>query len=801
MVPLKDSEKLIPELDSTEIGQVKDWIKADTEYEQTYRDMQSRMEKEREALGRRWWERGGGEHGGLPRALNTRNRFDVRYPAARIRKEASNKKGKVERREGFRLPRKIDPKRAEIPEELVPIRLELDVEQHQKLRETFVWNLHDPIVTPELFAQLLVEDYKLGQASHTAVVKQIQDQISDYKAHSANYEGDDGACLRDHSTIPKQVGALRPEDAQWWRRWRKRLRTDLIEDDGSSKRRRLEDEEALYVDALHVNESEAREDLRILIKLDIVVGSTKLDDQFEWDLDNEDASPEAFAEVFTMELGIASEFKTAIAHAIREQIQTYQKSLFIAGHSADGSAIQDEDLKAVFLPPVTTANVSRPINEVAAFTPMLNYMSDGELDKYDKDSTRDYNKRKKRNPRGRRNVLPDREAIKTYRSPAIGFPPVDPSVLAQQAAVNAPTSRRAAAAAASLTIASLAASENQGSPTMGNSALPMSMTSTPNPHQQQQQIQAVPKEKKEKKPKYIYKPPAPPEHTLKARSRVPAPTPSTAIDIPKPKVEGKDEPEKEILQDGQHSNMVHGMWHCSNCGCPDDLAHGKRKGPLGDRTQCSACSKYWHRHKKPRPVDYILDRAAHGPDRPSGLLLKTPQRRRVNNNVREMSPRVKQDEDMESVHLTRVDNTVALSPVSSASSMSDPPTSNGKASRVNGGVHVPPEIELSPTPAHLAVSSPTGSGATRSGSSGPWNSKAPTWLQGAMTNLQARYPQDRFELIQKKASTDDNWRIKCLDCPGKLYKPGPDETLNNFEGHLRFTGHTKTVERRLGLSG
>lgn len=118
-------------------------------------------------------------------------------------------------------------------------------------------------------------------------------------------------------------------------------------------------------------------------------------------------------------------------------------------------------------------------------------------------------------------------------------------------------------------------------------------------------------------------------------------------------------------------------------------------------------------------MDYILDRAAHGPDRPSGLLLKTPQRRRVN-NTREMSPRVKQDEDMESVHLTRVDNTVALSPVSSASSMSDPPTSNGKASRVNGGVHIPPEIELSPTPAHLAVSSPTGSGATRSGSSGPW---------------------------------------------------------------------------------
>ena len=46
-------------------------------------------------------------------------------------------------------------------------------------------------------------------------------------------------------------------------------------------------------------------------QLDIIVGSTKLEDQFEWDMDNDDASPEAFAEVYVSELGIASEFKYA----------------------------------------------------------------------------------------------------------------------------------------------------------------------------------------------------------------------------------------------------------------------------------------------------------------------------------------------------------------------------------------------------------------------------------------------------------------------------------------------------------
>lgn len=38
-------------------------------------------------------------------------------------------------------PRKLPAELANRPEQLVPIRLEFDVEHH-KMRETFVWNLH-----------------------------------------------------------------------------------------------------------------------------------------------------------------------------------------------------------------------------------------------------------------------------------------------------------------------------------------------------------------------------------------------------------------------------------------------------------------------------------------------------------------------------------------------------------------------------------------------------------------------------------------------------------------------------------
>lgn len=44
-------------------------------------------------------------------------------------------------------------------------------------------------------------------------------------------------------------------------------------------------------------------------QLDIIVGSMKLDDQFEWDLDNADASPEGFAAIYAKELGLPGEFR------------------------------------------------------------------------------------------------------------------------------------------------------------------------------------------------------------------------------------------------------------------------------------------------------------------------------------------------------------------------------------------------------------------------------------------------------------------------------------------------------------
>ena len=39
-------------------------------------------------------------------------------------------------------------------------------------------------------------------------------------------------------------------------------------------------------------------------------------------------------------------------------------------------------------------------------------------------------------------------------------------------------------------------------------------------------------------------------------------------------------------------------------------------------------------------------------------------------------------------------------------------------------------------------------------------------------------------------------RIKCPDCAGRLYHPGPETSVNNFEVHLENVIHRERVSRR-----
>ncbi|KAG7095868.1 hypothetical protein E1B28_006560 [Marasmius oreades] len=867
-----------------------------------------------------WWERGGAAHG---KWLNPTwewwearyagvsgrpvdKRFDVRYPGQWARhvkqkdaqqginqgssrgrhgRDAGGKDSKVVRREGLRVPRTLKPEDVDTPEELVPIRLEFDVDHH-KMRDTFVWNLNDPVVSPESFAQSLVEDYGLAPSYHSQIVKQIQDQISDYKAHSAKYteDGDPLPIPRHELEMAICKGAIGKEESKWWEGWRKRVRGQ--ENQKERKRRKIsgrtedpndgDDEntmmngvvdEPMEVGQMKVDQTMMRDDLRILIKIDIIVGSVKLDDQFEWDIDNVSSSPELFAEIYAQDLGLSGEFKTAIAHSIREQVQTYQKSLYLVGRPPDGSPIQDEDLRQSFLPALSEA--PRAYEQVVNFTPRLDYLSDGELDRNEKERDKDY-KRRKRNTRGRRGVnLPDREPIRTCRTPAIGF-----NDTGEAEGINASgntgimpsTTRRAAAAAASVTIANMVASENGSSPLMGQALLPgqvPSLVSTPQPQP------PPPPQPKKPIPKGLYKPPPVPSEVLKPRAKVPAPIPSTAVGgantssgapessmsigtgmaAPKGKTivitakrakELEREAKEKEFADGQHANFIDGVWHCSNCGCPESIAVGRRKGPLGDKSQCGTCGKYWHRHRRPRPVEYNTSPDFHLNQRDSEVLSKsvltapkrkgrppgsganpsaaaTPEPATPLTRRRDLAMSDRETPSRRQTPLPRRQSPPAraVSPtLSTTSSASESPLAlkvNGNTPARGGTSPKPPmpnsNSAISPRPSLLdthdapssdvkeeegaAVSAPSSTSGTKS-----W---PPQWLTAAMQAKQSKYPNDNFEMVLRKMAPglEPEWRIKCTDCPGKLYKPGPGETLSNFEMHLTNRKHRQRVDDRI----
>ncbi len=102
----------------------------------------------------------------------------------------------------------------------------------------------------------------------------------------------------------------------------------------------------------------------------------------------------------------------------------------------------------------------------------------------------------------------------------------------------------------------------------------------------------------------------------------------------------------------------------------------------------------------------------------------------------------------------------------------------------------------------------------------------PSWLHQALAKLQLTYPDDLFEGTMRYTAVstvtdmpislrpngpnepsppDTKFmyypRIKCLDCPGKLYTPGPETGVNNFEVHLKNRLHREKVERRVRERG
>ncbi|KAJ9667906.1 SWI/SNF chromatin-remodeling complex subunit [Coniosporium apollinis] len=285
---------------------------------------------------------------------------------SRLEYPTQRKRVPSRRSRSVRVPRKDMNAQAEQLEELVPVRLDIELEK-LKLRDTFTWNLHDRTITPELFAENLVEDFKIPP-EHSANVmhqinREIQEQTQDFYPHV------------------------------------------FIEEEP--------------LDPHLPYHAYKNDEMRILIKLNITIGAHTLVDQFEWDINNPLNLPEEFARSMARDLNLSGEFTTAIAHSIREQCQMFTKSLYITGHPFDGRPVEDADVRDSFLPSPLPA-VFRPQQAMKDFSPYLYELNEAELEKTELSILREQRRQKRSTTRRGGLALPDlKEWKRTVRTQVV----------------------------------------------------------------------------------------------------------------------------------------------------------------------------------------------------------------------------------------------------------------------------------------------------------------------------------------------------------------------------------------------
>ncbi|KAG0664242.1 SWI/SNF chromatin-remodeling complex subunit [Rhodotorula mucilaginosa] len=737
------------------------------------------------------------QHRGPPR---------IQFPADRRAEQARGTRGPY--RKPVPLSKSYARAISKTQEVLVPIRLELEWEMY-KLRDTFTWNLAETAITPQIFASHLCADFRLPREPfEREIVNAVQKQLTEAQL---------GASYSDH--LADRLTTAREESRRWLEgRATKRRRTKRSEvevnasgsegekigaeategsDDG-------EDGAAEAADLLSLKDfSNPSDELRLVIKLDITLDSIQLVDQFEWDISDPNNSPEAFAEAFAAELGLSGEFVTAISHSIREQIDFYTRSLCILGY-APGRGIADEELRRDFLPPL-----QEPFRTDTAddFTPALNQLVSEEVERHDREHEREI-RRKRRQTKGRGVTLPDREPIRTHRT-------LLPRPLPGYVTVQYDERHDKACPQPELSLPFLL--EAKAYPPK-----PANLETVSN-----SPLKLVPAKDKATNAGGL-------AATAAAnRYRKGLAQGDSAADVltPPPR---PPPPKIDPVPLGLHEHIIDGQWYCANCGCPGSIAVGRRKGPTGKDSLCGECGKYFHRYKRNRPCVYTREFEPH-----QALVALQPPKKQRRGRGREPGRVGAIANEAASANeanpATRTSSrgtpvSQALSPVSSAhEGESDDDESSApslKRKRVaqygspdrpfvqsdSGNSDLdsddpegyPPVTRQRSTtattpPAQSVAPKPNTSQAT--GPSGFYGGPEPEpWMLAAAADLRARHVDERFEFVPRPRpdpSRPQEWRVRCLDCPGKVYNLGPGETLEGYTIHFKNRQHRINVEMRV----
>lgn len=214
---------------------------------------------------------------------------------------------------------------ADVEDHVIPIRLDVE-HDHFRLRDTFMWNVSDTVISPEMFAVSICDDFGVSPNHFVSkIVAIINERVSEYRDQIAPAElpgpslkgrlldNDDSKTTLD---IFKRAQINDESDDEETTPVSDDIKTEpddrsdhgkvVTWDDQVNPR---ETERPMTVDELDamVDWGNLEEELRLLIKVEILIGNQNLTDTFEWDL-NSEVTPEEFAYSYCTELGLSGEF-------------------------------------------------------------------------------------------------------------------------------------------------------------------------------------------------------------------------------------------------------------------------------------------------------------------------------------------------------------------------------------------------------------------------------------------------------------------------------------------------------------
>ncbi|XP_023342102.1 SWI/SNF-related matrix-associated actin-dependent regulator of chromatin subfamily B member 1 [Eurytemora carolleeae] len=112
-------------------------------------------------------------------------------------------------------------------------------------------------------------------------------------------------------------------------------------------------------------------DQRVVVKLNIHIGNHSLVDQFEWDIAEENNSPEEYSRKLCSELGLGGEFVTAVLYSIRGQLAWHSKNYVFSEN-------QMPSIESAF----------RNQSDCGIWSPFLETLTDAEMEKKMRDQDR-----------------------------------------------------------------------------------------------------------------------------------------------------------------------------------------------------------------------------------------------------------------------------------------------------------------------------------------------------------------------------------------------------------------------------